>query len=78
LLWAFNEVLAEESNNIRVKPAMKVNAIEARRVGANGGSRPCFLRGAGREEGIVFGVFHEMVVGLCDEPLIDSGRTAPG
>src|ERR1700745_70425 len=78
LLCGFNEVLPEKSNNIRVKPPMEVNAIEARRIGANGRSRLCFFRGAGREEGIVFGVFHEMVVGLCRKPLIDSCRTAPG
>ena len=70
--------MLKECNDVRVKPSVEVDAIETRCIGTNGRGFLYFLRGAGREEGKVFGIFHEMVVRLYRKPLIDRCRTTSG
>ncbi|MEZ0083279.1 hypothetical protein ABIF72_005777 [Bradyrhizobium japonicum] len=71
-------MLAKERNDICVKPSVEIDAIEIRRIGADGGGLPGVLWGAGREEGKMPGIVHEMVVRLDRKPLIDRCRTASG
>jgi hypothetical protein len=65
-LWrrGFAQVLLEKSNCLGVKVLVKVDAIEARRVGTDGRNRLGLLWGAERKEGKVFRIRHEMEFGL--------------
>jgi hypothetical protein len=69
-------MLAEKSNNFRVKPTVEVNAIKTRRVSTDDESLLNFLWSAGREEGKVLGIFDEMIIRFGWEPSIDIRRTA--
>jgi hypothetical protein len=80
LLWrrGLAQVLLEESNYLGVKVLVKVGAIEARGVGADGSELLCLLRGAQGKEGKVFRIFDEMIIGRYCKRAIDGSGTTPG